>query len=52
MIILKVILFTVLINWSVSMQILNQTLQKGRQRFFAVVLALTTAAAAAATILI
>lgn len=49
---LKVILFTILINWSISMQMLNQVAQNRRQKFIAVILALLTAAGSATIILI
>lgn len=40
--IIKIILFSIMLNWCISLQMLNQTLQNGRQKKVAVVLALLT----------
>jgi len=50
--IFRIIVFTVLINWSISMQMLNQNLKNSRQRSLAVFLALMTGALAAASVVL
>jgi len=40
--IVKLIIFSFVLNWCISLQILNQTLQNGRQKVVAVLLALVT----------
>jgi hypothetical protein len=50
--ILRIFVFTVLINWSISMQMLNQNLTNKKQKSVAVLLALMTAALAACSIVL
>jgi len=52
MIILKVLLFAALINWCVSMQILNQTSEDRRTKIIAVLMSVATAATGALVLLI
>lgn len=51
MIILKILIFTILINWCISMQILNQTSEDKRTKIISVVIAVLTAAASAIVLL-
>ena len=46
MIIIQLVLFSFFINWCIGLQILNQNLQKGKQKKLAVVFALITGALA------
>jgi hypothetical protein len=50
--IIKILLFSVMLNWCISLQILNQTLQSGRQKTAAIIFALTSAALAGLILLI
>lgn len=48
---LKLILFSILINWCISVQMLNQSLPPGRQKYAAIVLALVFAVGAGILVL-
>lgn len=48
---LKLILFSILINWCISVQMLNQSLPSGRQKYAAIFLALFFAIGAGALVL-
>jgi len=45
--ILKVLAFTLIVNWCVSLQILNQSLPKGKEKTVAIFLCLVSGAVAA-----
>lgn len=52
MIVVQLILFTFFINWCIGLQMLNQTLQKSRQKKLAVMFALITGALAGFSLLL
>lgn len=52
MIVIQLLLFTFFINWCIGLQILNQNLQKGRQKKLSVFFALLTGVLAGLSILL
>jgi hypothetical protein len=45
--ILKLLIFTLIINWCISLQILNQSLPKGKEKTIAILLCLVSGVVAA-----